>query len=111
MDGMTARQLAEALMQLPEEVQNLPVTTEGCDCDGDAGSIEVRFEGYVRDVYIKRAIDTVFIQGLPSYRPPEDLVPEWSPKFIGPKRKPQMWDEFIAAKEAGLLPDGAELTY
>lgn len=38
---MTVRELIGALAELPKEAFDLEVRTEGCDCHGDAGSVEV----------------------------------------------------------------------
>lgn len=38
---MTVKELAEALLALPAEDQGKEVKTEGCDCYGDAGRLEV----------------------------------------------------------------------
>lgn len=54
MSGMTVRQLIAALSGLPEDILDYPVETEGCDCDGDAGSLETDME--MRRVYIRRAV-------------------------------------------------------
>jgi len=41
MESMTVKKLIELLTALSEEDQEKEVYTEGCDCTGDVGSLEV----------------------------------------------------------------------
>lgn len=49
---LSVRELIEALKNVPEENLDLPVITEGCDCDGDVKGIELDLE--TGRVYIER---------------------------------------------------------
>lgn len=49
---LSARELLEALKNIPPEHLDLPVMTEGCDCDGSVKCITLDLE--VGRVYIER---------------------------------------------------------
>jgi hypothetical protein len=49
---MSARELLEALKNIPETNLDLPVMTEGCDCDGSVRWVTLDLE--VGRVYIER---------------------------------------------------------
>jgi hypothetical protein len=49
---LSARELLEALANIPDENLDLPVMTEGCDCDGNVRMVELDLE-YGR-VYLER---------------------------------------------------------
>jgi hypothetical protein len=48
---MTAGELLEALKKLTPEQLKLPVSTEGCDCDGDVYAVEDQGT----DIYLRRS--------------------------------------------------------
>lgn len=56
---MTARELLRALETLTEEQKDLPVYTQGCDCDGDLKGVEVIQGDYRLDgkdcIYLTRS--------------------------------------------------------
>ena len=45
----------EAILKDHPEMGMAQVTTEGCDCDGDVGKVEIRSESDGSDVYLRRS--------------------------------------------------------
>jgi nicotinamide mononucleotide (NMN) deamidase PncC len=88
---LTAKELAEALLALPEEQQNWPVETEGCDCYGTAGHVGIDKDDGT--VYIGRALTKDDVEAAERLRQREE------------ERRQRIEEAMRPWREKGLLPE------
>lgn len=73
---MTVRELYDALAELLPEHGDLPVVSEGCDCDGDVGEAKIRLHFGKSVCYLTR-FEVEYLDGPNAQN--EVVVPDLGP--------------------------------